>query len=51
VAFCIQGKILNEQVDPIYTDFPTVEDGVRGMKFLEAVVRSGSQDEIKWISM
>lgn len=30
-----------------YLDFPTVEDGVRGMKFIETVVAS-SQSEAKW---
>lgn len=30
-----------------YLDFPTVEDGVRGMKFIETVVAS-SQSEEKW---
>ena len=49
VAYCIQAKISNEPVDPLYTDFPSIEDGVRGMAFIEAVVRSGRQDETKWI--
>ncbi len=49
VAYCIQAKISNEPVDPLYNDFPSIEDGVRGMAFIEAVVRSGRQDETKWI--
>lgn len=31
-------------------DFPTVEDGVRGMAFIEAVVRSAASDR-KWIKV
>ena len=49
VAYCIQARLNNEQPDKIYTDFPTVNDGVRGMAFIEAVVRSGKQDEEKWM--
>lgn len=29
-------------------DFPTVEDGARGVKFIETVIRSGSSDQ-KWV--
>jgi hypothetical protein len=47
----MQAKLNNEQPDKIYTDFPTVDDGVRGMAFIEAVVKSGKQDEVKWIRM
>ena len=51
VAFCIQAKLNNEVVDPIYLDFPGIDEGVRGMKFIDAVVRSGTQDDVKWVSM
>ncbi len=39
----LQGK----EADPIHLDFPTAEDGVRGMAFIEAVVASGKSDQ-KW---
>lgn len=29
-------------------DFPNVVDGVRGMQFIETMVKSGWQDEEKW---
>jgi predicted dehydrogenase len=51
VAYCIQARISNETVDPLYNDFPGILDGVRGMEFIDAVVRSGKQDEIKWVSL
>lgn len=40
-----QGQALDAQFD-----FPTIQDGVRGMKFIEAVVRS-SQLEQKWLTL
>jgi predicted dehydrogenase len=50
-AYCIQARLNNETVDAVYTDFPSVNDGVRGMAFIEAVVNSGKQDEIKWFDV
>jgi len=47
VAFCIQARLTGEEVDPLYTDFPSVEDGLRGMNFVEKVVASNGQ----WIKM
>lgn len=49
-AMCVQAKIAGEQVDPLYQDFPTVEDGLRGMEFIYKVIESGQSDQ-KWISM
>ncbi len=43
VAYCIQARIANKQVEELYLDFPTIHDGVRGMVFIEAVVRSGKE--------
>ncbi len=34
-----------------WLDFPGVEEGVRGMQFIHAVVRSGTQDGIKWMKL
>ena len=30
-------------------DFPGVEDGIRGMQFIDAVVSAGYNDEVKWV--
>jgi predicted dehydrogenase len=35
------------ELDPLEGDFPTVEDGARGVRFIERVVASG-QSEAKW---
>jgi len=50
VAKCIQAKIEGVEVDPLYLDFPSIDDGVRGMEFIYKVIESG-QSEQKWISM
>ena len=42
--------IAGGNVDESTVDYPNVHDGVRGMAFLEAVVRSGSSDR-KWVPM
>ena len=49
-AKCVQARIDEVEVDPIYTDYPKVEDGLRGMKFIEAVVASSASNE-KWYRM
>lgn len=49
VAYCLQAKILGEAVDPLYLDFPTIDDGVRGMEFIAAVIKSGKEEEVKWV--
>ena len=33
---------------PEWTDFPSVEDGIRGMQFIETMVRSSSDPDRKW---
>jgi predicted dehydrogenase len=32
-----------------WLDFPTVEDGIRGMQFIDSVVEAGYNDDKKWI--
>lgn len=49
VAHCIQARLNNEDVDEIYLDFPSVDDGVRGMAFVEAVVQSNTKH--KWMQV
>ena len=43
----IRARLRGEQPDPLALDYPTVEDGLRGMLFIEAVVRSARARE-KW---
>ena len=48
-ATVLQAKENGLKVDD-KLDFPTIQDGLRGMKFIEAVVKS-SQSEQKWINI
>lgn len=49
-AKVIQAKLENRKPEAIYDDFPTVHDGVRGMKFIDAVIESGKHNSV-WISI
>lgn len=50
VAKCIQAKLADDLVDPIYDDYPKINDGVRGMEFIYKAIESGESDE-KWIKV
>ena len=47
-AYCVQARIDGKKPKAIYTDFPTVDDGVRGMQFIERVIASGKSNK-KWV--
>ena len=47
-AASIQALRDGEEPEPANLDFPSVEEGVRGMQFIETVVEAGSS-EAKWI--
>ncbi|MBL7115651.1 MAG: Gfo/Idh/MocA family oxidoreductase [Kiritimatiellae bacterium] len=49
-ADCIRAKIERKKIDPLAKDFPGVKDGVRGMQFIEAVVKSSSKNA-RWTKM
>lgn len=51
VAKCIQARLEGKIVDKIYQDYPTVDDGIRGMHFIDKVVESGNNDNQKWIKL
>ncbi len=51
IAYCIQARLMGEEVNPVYLDFPGVDEGVRGMEFIEAVVASGKDELVKWYSL
>lgn len=46
-ALTLSAKIEGKETSAEVMDFPTVEDGVRGMAFIDAVVSNSSSD-IKW---
>lgn len=50
VARVIQDRLEKRKPDPQYLDFPTVHDGVRGMRFIDAVIKSGENDT-QWVEV
>lgn len=46
-ALTIKALLANEEPSPEHLDFPGIDEGVRGMAFIESVIRSG-QSEVKW---
>ena len=46
-ALCVKASISGEQPREEWLDFPSVEDGVRHMAFIENVIASGKMD-VKW---
>jgi predicted dehydrogenase len=49
-ALCVQAQMNNEQPKPEWLDFPGIEEGVRGMAFIETVIASGKAKE-KWVDL
>lgn len=47
-ALTVMAKRKNEQPNEFMLDFPTVYDGLRGMQFVETMVKSGYDDNVKW---
>ncbi|MCB0655787.1 MAG: Gfo/Idh/MocA family oxidoreductase [Saprospiraceae bacterium] len=47
-AKCLQARLAGEEVDPVYQDFPSVSDGVRGMQFINRVVESSEAGAV-WV--
>ncbi len=48
-SYTLRTKMSGEQPKPEWLDFPGIEDGIRGMQFIDAVVEAGYNDEVKWI--
>ena len=49
-ADTIRARSDRRKPDPLALDFPGVEDGVRGMRFIDAVVKSSARGA-KWVKM
>lgn len=47
-ARCIKARNNGTEIDPVFADFPSVQDGVRGMRFIEKVIESGKSNK-KWV--
>ena len=49
-ALCINARNSGHQPKPEWLDFPGVDEGVRGMRFIEKAVESGKNTE-KWVAL
>lgn len=49
-ADCLQARLAGKKSTKLQQDFPGIDDGVRGMAFIETVVKS-SQSKQKWLKM
>ena len=49
-ADTIRARLERQKADPLFLDFPGVKDGVRGMKFIAAAVKSSGRGA-KWVKM
>jgi predicted dehydrogenase len=48
-ALCVKAELKGEKPKAAWLDFPGIKDGVRGMEFIDSVIKSG-KSENKWIS-
>ena len=48
-SLTVRAKINGEQPKAEWLDFPTVEEGIRGMQFIDTVVTAGYDDSCKWV--
>jgi len=48
-SLTVRAKMNGETPKAEWLDFPTVEDGIRGMQFIDTVVESGYNDQQKWV--
>lgn len=49
-AKCVQARLDGKAAEEAYLDFPTVEDGLRGMLFIDALIESTNSSQ-KWVKM
>jgi predicted dehydrogenase len=48
-SLTVRARLEERQPLPEWLDFPTIEDGIRGMQFIETVVQAGYADAPKWV--
>lgn len=49
-SYHLRAQMNGEQPKPEWLDYPGIEDGVRGMQFIDAVVKAGYNDSVKWVT-
>ena len=48
-SLTLRAKMNNEEPTSEMLDFPGVEDGIRGMQFIDTVVKAGYDNDTKWV--
>jgi predicted dehydrogenase len=48
-SLAVRAKMEGVSARTEWLDFPTIDDGVRGMQFIETMVQSGYNDSPKWV--
>ena len=48
-ALTVRARANGEKPTPEMLDFPGVDDGIRGMQFIDTVVKAGYDDTMKWV--
>jgi predicted dehydrogenase len=48
-AMTVMAKMDGKEPSAAMLDFPGVEDGIRGMQFIDTVVKAGYDDSVKWV--
>jgi hypothetical protein len=48
-SYHLRAKMNGEQPKAEWLDYPGIEDGIRGMQFIDSVVKAGYNDEVKWV--
>jgi predicted dehydrogenase len=48
-SLTVRAKMNGEEPTHEMLDFPGVEDGIRGMQFIDTVVKAGYDDNMKWV--
>lgn len=48
-SLTVRARMNGKQPKAEWLDFPGVEDGIRGMQFIDRVVEAGYNDNIKWL--
>jgi predicted dehydrogenase len=48
-SLTVSAKASGQTPESAWLDFPSIDDGVRGMQFIETMIKSGYTDSTKWI--
>lgn len=48
-ALTLQARIDGREPKPEWLDYPNVDEGIRGMQFVDLMVEAGYNDSVKWV--